>query len=263
MKEGSGDKLSTAVQAAKKAGERLLDSLGEVNRIEEKTNRTDLVTDADRQVQNFIIDFLKDKYPKIGITAEEDFTEEKYTNWIIDPIDGTTNFAIGYPIFCVSIALEEEGNIKSGVVHVPALDETFTAKRNEGARLNGENISVSESGDFSRSVLATGFPYESDRVSRALEYFAEMTRKTRGIRRDGAAAVDLCYVATGRFDGFWELGLKPWDVAAGSLIVEEAGGKVSTMKNEKFDHRSFKNIVASNGLIHEELVRTLGSKKEL
>ncbi len=259
MEESAEGKLETAVEVAKNSGKILIDNLEKGRKIEEKTNRTDLVTEMDKRVQEFIVDRLNDEYPEIGIIAEEDHFEEKEANWIIDPIDGTTNYAIGYPIFCVSIGLEESGTIKSGVVNIPVLDETFTARRNAGAWLNGNPISVSAKEDFSRSVWSTGFPYESERVSRALKYFVEMMEKTRGVRRDGAAALDLCYVAAGRFDGFWELGLKPWDVAAGSLIVEEAGGKVTTLENEKLDHRSFRNIVASNGFLHEDLIETLGS----
>ena len=253
------EKYRLAVEIAREAGEKLVENLGKTTeaQIEEKSNRTDLVTDMDKIIQQFIIHSLNDQYPSFGVIAEEDYREEKKSNWIIDPIDGTTNYAIEYPMFCISIALESSGDVEFGVVHVPLLKETFTAVEGKGAWLNGKPISVSLNDDFSRSVLATGFPYETSKVSRALTYFNRLVRKTRGVRRDGSAAIDLCYVAKGRFDGFWELGLNTWDVAAGSLIVREAGGKVSTMENEQFDHASFDDIVATNGIIHGDLIRNL------
>jgi myo-inositol-1(or 4)-monophosphatase len=174
--------------------------------------------------------------------------------WIIDPLDGTTNYAHGYPVFCVSIALENEGVIVLGVIYDPLREDMFVAERGKGAYLNGKKLKVSPTATLSRSLLATGFPYDI-RMSKDnnLNYFNLMAVEAQAIRRAGAAALDIAYLACGRFDGFWELKLMPWDMAAGCLMVEESGGVISDMFGGKWDISS-PNVLVSNGLIHEQMI---------
>jgi myo-inositol-1(or 4)-monophosphatase len=180
--------------------------------------------------------------------------------WIIDPLDGTTNYAHGYPVFCVSIALEKEGEVILGVVYDPMREEMFVAERGEGAYLNDKKLAVSPVKDISRSLLATGFPYDiRDSKENNLDYFNAMAINVQAIRRAGAAALDLAYLAAGRFDGFWELKLKPWDTAAGCLLVTEAGGVISDIAGGKWRLQS-PSLLASNGLIHEQMIKVLSSK---
>ncbi len=250
--------LELAKSAAEEAGELLVKGLGEKRSVSSKSGPTDLVTQYDRNAQELIVDIIQDSYPDHSILAEEEFGVEKSsTKWIIDPLDGTTNYVYDYPIFDVSIGVESEGDMLVGVVHIPVLDETYAAVRGSGATLNGKPISVSSTDELSSSLLSTGFPYDEDLVPKALEVFSNMVRKTRGIRRDGAAAVDLAFVASGRYDGFWELGLAPWDVAAGSLIIEEAGGYVTDFSGEKHDIYDSQGIVATNGEFHSQLLSKL------
>jgi myo-inositol-1(or 4)-monophosphatase len=176
--------------------------------------------------------------------------------WIVDPLDGTTNYAHGYPCFCVSIALERAGQIIIGVIYDPLRDEMFAAERGEGATLNGRLIRVSEVESLSRAMVCTGFPYDVRDRGDFARHFASFIMNAQAIRRDGSAALDLAYVACGRFDGFFEEGLRPWDVAAGVLLIEEAGGRVSHFNGQPFDHYT-PPILASNGLIHEEMMRVL------
>ena len=250
--------MDLGVKAAKEAGELLVKGLGETRNVSEKSGRTDLVTQYDHAAQDLIAERIQEKYPDHSILAEEEFSVEgDSVKWIVDPLDGTTNYVYNYPLFCVSIAVEKGGKLKAGVVHIPFIDETFTAVRSQGARLNGDKISVSDGIDFSRSLLSTGFPYDESKVPAAIETFSRMVREARGIRRDGAAALDLSFTAMGRFDGFWELGLSPWDVAAGTLIVREAGGMVTDFSGEEHDLYGSEGIVASNGKIHDELLKRL------
>ncbi len=250
--------LELAESAAKDAGKLLLEGLGKPRDISEKSGRTDLVTQYDHAAQDLIAGRVQENYPDHSILAEEEFSLDKdSTKWIIDPLDGTTNYIYNYPLFCVSIAVAKQGSLDAGVVHVPVIDETFKAKRNQGAWLNDERIDVSDTLDFSRSVLSTGFPYDEDKVPAAIETFSRLVREARGIRRDGAAAMDLSFVGAGRFDGFWELGLSPWDVAAGTLIIEEAGGVVTDFSGEDYDLYDSDGIVATNGEIHDELLEKL------
>jgi myo-inositol-1(or 4)-monophosphatase len=177
--------------------------------------------------------------------------------WIIDPLDGTTNYAHGYPVFCISIAVEEKGTIILGVIYDPMRDEMFSAERGKGAFLNGDRISVSKINELSRSLLATGFPYDiRQSKENNLNYFSSMATKAQAIRRAGAAALDIAYVASGRFDGFWELKLMPWDMAAGVLLAAEAGGRITKISGEKWDIES-QSILVSNGLIHNQLALVL------
>jgi len=205
-----------------------------------------------------VIRSLRQAFPDHSILSEESpelLTGSPY-KWIIDPIDGTTNFAHAFPFFCVSIGLEHHGRIVAGVVYDPMRDELFTAEAGRGARLNGKRIMVSDVTSLSRSFLATGFSYGITRKDRNIRHFKKLLLSTMAIRRAGSAALDLCYVACGRFDGFWELNLHPWDSAAGMLIVEEAGGKVT-----RFDGKPYtpyhKDILATNKRIHAALSSSL------
>jgi len=250
--------LDLGVTAAKEAGALLVKGLGESRNVSEKSGRADLVTQYDHAAQDLIAERIQEEYPDHSILAEEEFSVAgDSVKWIIDPLDGTTNYIYNYPLFCVSIAVAKSGTLEAGVVHIPIIEETFTAVRSRGAWLNGDRISVSDGGDFSRSLLSTGFPYDESKVPAAIKTFSRMVREVRGIRRDGAAALDLSFTAMGRFDGFWELGLSPWDVAAGTLIVREAGGVVTDFSGEEYDLYGSEGIVASNGKIHDELLKML------
>ncbi len=247
-----------AIDAALRAGGLLKEHLGRVGRVEYK-GAVDLVTEMDRKAEDLIVEELRRNFPDHGILTEE--SAERVTDsscrWIIDPLDGTTNYAHGFPIFCVSIALEEEGEVSFGVVYCPMLDELFTATRDEGAFLNGERIRVSKTPDLDKSLLATGFPYDV-RTSKDnnLDHFANFAVRAQAIRRAGAAALDLCYVGCGRFDGFWEMKLKPWDVAAAALVVREAGGMVTDFNKGPFSIYGG-DVLSTNGLIHDEMVGVL------
>ena len=247
-----------ALEAAEGAGRLLKENLGRANAVEFK-GEIDLVTEMDRKAEELIVGRLSSAFPDHSIIAEEREGVEKASpyRWIVDPLDGTTNYAHGYPVFCVSIAFEAEGDLVFGVVYNPVLEETFLAERGGGATLNGRPIHVSGTERLERSLLATGFPYDIRRTrDNNLNHFCSFAIKAQAIRRAGSAALDLCYVACGRFDGYWELRLKPWDVAAGSLMVREAGGMVTTFDGGPFDIYST-NIVASNGKIHSEMLEVL------
>ncbi|HOJ44134.1 MAG TPA: inositol monophosphatase family protein, partial [Syntrophorhabdaceae bacterium] len=223
----------------------------------------DLVTDVDMACQEEIIRLIKDNFPDDDIISEEkkNYFEGDRNRWIIDPLDGTTNYAHGYPFFCTSIAYEENHSVTIGVVYNPIFKELFYAKRNEGAYLNKKRISVSKIGNLKQALLSTGFPYDLPTSKRNnIENFISFIYEAQAIRRDGSAALNLCYLACGRFDGFWELKLKPWDMAAGSVIVEEAGGRITDFRGNRFDiYRD--EIVASNGLIHEAMLYVLQRNK--
>ena len=251
---------SFAVNAAREAGSILISNLGSDIRCDFK-GEIDLVTDIDRKVEDLIVSAINETFPDHGILAEEgtEHLGESSVRWIIDPIDGTTNYAHGFPFFCVSIAFESDGEVVSGVVYDPIRDELFTARIGEGSFLNGAPLDVSKTDTLAHSLLATGFPYDiRTSTENNLDNFARFAVTAQAIRRAGSAALDLCYVACGRFDGFWEIKLQPWDIAAASLIVTEAGGIVtdfdglgSTIHNKK--------LVASNGRIHDQMLSVLRS----
>jgi myo-inositol-1(or 4)-monophosphatase len=256
--------LNFAIQTARDAGRVLAKRFGRTLEISNKSE-LDLVTESDLASERLIIDRIKTHYPRHAILAEEsgasepaDREKQSDWRWIIDPLDGTTNYAHGYPCFCVSIGLENKGRRELGVVYDPIRDEIFTAERGQGAALNGRRIHVSPTPNLASALLCTGFPYDVRERSEFARHFANFIMAAQGVRRDGAAALDLAYVAAGRFDGFWEEGLKPWDVAAGALIIEEAGGRVSNYSGEPIDIYS-PPIMASNGLVHEEMMRVLNS----
>ncbi|MCD6256025.1 MAG: inositol monophosphatase [Deltaproteobacteria bacterium] len=247
-----------AIEIAKKAGEILLDLYPRAHEIHYKGS-INIVTEADLKSEGLIKRAIKEKYPDHNILAEESGLEGRYEGfkWIIDPLDGTTNFAHGFPWFCVSIALEVDGEICLGVVHNPIFKETFSALKGKGAFLNDRPIKVSKNEQMLKALLATGFPYNiHEQPEPVVSRFNKVLKLARGIRRAGSAALDLCYVACGRFDGFWEERLYPWDTAAGLLLVEEAGGMVTDFKGDPYSIYE-KEILATNGLIHKAMIDIL------
>ena len=249
---------SFAVDLARKAGLLLKEKFSQTHIIDYKGD-INIVTEADKMSEVLIMEAISRQFPDHGILSEESpaVTGAGKIRWIVDPLDGTTNYAHGYPVFCVSIALEIEDKIVLGVIYDPMRDDMFVAARGEGAFLNEKKIAVSSVKDLSRSLLATGFPYDiRESKENNLDYFNAMAVKVQAIRRAGAAALDLAYLAAGRFDGFWELKLKPWDTAAASLIVEEAGGVISDITGDQW-HLQSPAILASNGLIHEQMIRII------
>lgn len=245
----------TALAAARAAGRILTAGSRQEIKVRYK-GAIDLVTDLDRQSEDRIVRTIRKRYPDHRLIAEEGHLLEGSSDyrWIIDPLDGTTNYAHGFPFYCISIALEHEGEMLLGVVYDPVRPELFVAEKGRGATLNGRPIRVSSKGSMAESLLVTGFAYDV-RVSQEnnIDHFVRFSHLSQGIRRTGSAALDLCYVACGRFDGFWELKLNPWDVAAGSLIVREAGGEVSSFSGGPFRIHA-KEILATNGKIHAEMV---------
>ena len=257
--------LNFAIQTARDAGAILIDRLGRALQVSNKGD-IDLVTEADLASEKLIIERIKSHYPRHAILAEESgatagVETERGTSewkWIIDPLDGTTNYAHGYPCFCVSIALERAGAIEVAVIYDPTRDEMFAAERGQGTSLNGRRVRVSTVDDLNSAMLCTGFPYNVRERPNFAREFANFTMTAQAVRRDGSAAIDLAYVACGRFDGFWEDGLNAWDVAAGVLLIEEAGGRVSDFNGGPLDIFTPK-VLASNGLIHNAMMRVLGT----
>jgi myo-inositol-1(or 4)-monophosphatase len=219
----------------------------------------ELVTEVDTEAERVIREELLGTFPTHGMLAEEggELAGEEDARWIVDPLDGTTNYAHGLSIFCVSIALERAGEVVLGMVHDPMGEETFVAERGRGATLNGEPIRVSSTDEPIRALIATGFPYDRAELPEALGLFGRLAASTRGMRRLGSAALDLCYVASGRIDGYYERGIWPWDLAAGSVIVEEAGGKLTNYRGDVLDLAG-REIMASNGRLHSAMMRLIG-----
>lgn len=219
----------------------------------------DLVTEVDHAAESAIVERLRRLQPEVPILAEERGVvggEKTGCRFIVDPLDGTTNFAHGFPVFAVSIAYEEEGRVIAGAVLDPVREELFTAEANGGARLNGARIQVSSTREMQRALLATGFPYSREAMDRALALFVRIMRRVRAVRRAGSAALDLCSLAAGRLDAFWEETLRAWDTAAGELIVREAGGVVTDFDGDRFTNGG-PNIAASNGWLHPALLGIL------
>ena len=228
-----------------------------------KEGVNNLVTEADHKSEEAIFSVIKAAYPDHYILSEEagEVYQDSNYKWIIDPIDGTVNFANGIPLCCVSIGVEVNGEMKMGAVYNPFFNELFFAERGEGATLNGATIHVSKTKDILKGCLVTGFPYTYlDQENGPLEIFSKFIRKGVAVRRLGSAAIDLCWVAAGRFDGFYEHKLNAWDSAAGHLIVEEAGGKVSNLSGQKYNMYK-PGIIATNGIIHDELVEIVSGRK--
>src|SRR5436190_6109779 len=252
--------LNFAIEIARDAGQLLLEKFGRKIKISKKGD-INLVTEADLASEALIIERIKSYYPKHSILAEEagnavTIGGENTWKWIIDPLDGTTNFAHGYPCFCVTLALEHDGEIVVGVTFDPTRNELFAAERGQGASLNNKPIRVSQTEKLSEALVVTGFPYDFKRQSNFARHLTEFLLTSRGVRRDGSAAIDMAYIACGRFDGFWEEGLNPWDMAAGVLLIEEAGGQVTGYDNSKFNIYQ-PPVLASNGLIHSQMIDVL------
>ena len=251
--------LETAVTAGRQAGAVLMRYAQTGFRVEYK-NPINLVTEADHAAEQCVIDAIRSRYPTHSILAEErghvDQGSSPYV-WIIDPLDGTTNFAHGFPAYCVSIGLEHEGEAVLGVVYDPTRDELFSSKRGGGACLNGRPILVSKTAKLDHALLVTGFAYDiRETRQNNLDHFVRFALRAQGIRRTGSAALDLCYVAAGRFDGFWEVKLNPWDMAAGTVILREAGGQITNFHGEP--HSLYgQELVASNGLIHGPMLSVI------
>jgi myo-inositol-1(or 4)-monophosphatase len=247
--------LDAAVEAALEAGQILLTEFARPVSISYK-GEVDLVTQADRRSEEAIVTRLHSRFPRHAIVAEEGGGKETDSRWrwFVDPLDGTTNFAHGYPCFAVSIGLEEEGDPVVGAIYQPITGELFTAAKGQGAYLNNKRIHVSKVDRLATALLATGFPSRKRAHSQNINFYWEFTLRSHGVRRDGSAALDLAAVASGRFDGFWEFGLKPWDTAAGVLLVREAGGTITTLSGENY-RVSDVETVASNGQIHEEILQ--------
>ncbi len=250
----------TAIKAAKEAGKIILDYYSENVDATTKKNTYDLVTEADLASENKIISIIKHKFPDHSLLTEESGKETHKSDycWIIDPLDGTNNFYHKFPMFCVSIALYKKGKPLIGVVFDPLKNELFYAEKSKGAFLNNRKINVSNANKLNKSLLALGFYYERGllmrkSLSQMKKFFYE---NVHGIRRTGSAALDLCYTACGRFDGYWELMLNPWDFAAGSLILTEAGGRITDAKGNRYN-LMMKSVAASNGKIHKSMIKIL------
>jgi myo-inositol-1(or 4)-monophosphatase len=260
-KSNSNDSFLRAMSAiAREAGALLMHHFHQHLKIEYK-GEADLVTAADRAAEVLIRERIRQQWPTHDVLGEEQGLSDQGSEyrWYVDPLDGTTNFAHGFPVFCVSIALEHhaiehKGQRIAAVIYDPTRDELFSAEQGRGAQLNGESIHVSKTAALKESLLATGFPSQKRHKNPNIYFYHQITLHSHGVRRAGSAALDLCNVAAGRFDGFWEFNLNPWDTAAGVLIVEEAGGKVTRFDGSPFEISS-RETVASNGLIHEALLR--------
>jgi myo-inositol-1(or 4)-monophosphatase len=250
--------FEAARSAAREAGEVLREGFGWQHSVRYK-GEVDLVTEVDEEAERVISEILLGTFPAYGMLAEEGgaLAGEEDARWIVDPLDGTTNYAHGLPIFAVSIALERAGEVVLGVVHDPMWEETYAAERGRGATLNGEPIRVSGTEEPIRALIATGFPYDRAEMPEALDLFGRFAALTRGMRRLGSTALDLCYVAAGKLDGYYERGIWAWDIAAGSLILEEAGGKVTDYRGGELDLEG-REIVASNGALHPAMIELTG-----
>ena len=252
--------LNFATDIAREAGHLLVQKLGTA-KVSTKGD-INLVTEADIAAENLIIERIRSYHPQHGILAEESGEavlvggKRSEWKWIIDPLDGTTNYAHGYPCFCVSIALERAGQLEIGVVYDPMREEMFAAERGHGATLNDRKIRVSDVEQLSQAMVCTGFPYNVRERPDFARDFTNFTMNAQAVRRDGSAALDLAYVACGRFDGFWEDGLSPWDIAAGALLISEARGRITNFNDQRLDIYN-EQVLASNGLIHEAMMKVL------
>jgi myo-inositol-1(or 4)-monophosphatase len=247
--------VSAAAEIAREAGALLMSFFTRRIGFEYKGD-ADLVTEADRASERLITERIRARWPGHDIVGEEGTRVDSGSEyrWYIDPLDGTTNFAHGFPVFCVSMGLEYKGRLVAGVVYDPTRDEMFSAEQGSGAYLNQGRIRVSSASRLEETLLATGFPSQKRHKNPNIYFYHQITLHTHGVRRAGSAALDLCYVATGRVDGFWEFNLNPWDTAAGVLLVQEAGGKVTDFSGGPFQISS-RETLASNGLVHTQLLR--------
>jgi myo-inositol-1(or 4)-monophosphatase len=247
------DFLDAAIEIAREAGQILLSHRGVGFELK---GDYDLVTAADRASEQLVVKRLRERFPQHGIVAEEGGRAEMNAEmrWYVDPLDGTTNFAHGYPMWNVTLGLARRGEVIAGVVYDPLNQELFAAERGAGARLNGAPMHVSKAKTLADSLLSTGFPSRNRSQNVNIHFYYQLAMSTHGVRRGGSAAIDLAYTACGRLEGFWEFGLNPWDMAAGTLLVEEAGGKVSGMRGEALDVQG-PYVLADNGLIHQETLQ--------
>jgi myo-inositol-1(or 4)-monophosphatase len=256
--------LATAVQAVIKAGAMQMAGIDHLH--VEKKGAIDLVTQIDRDVERMFRALIAGRFPDHAVLAEEfevrgDRQNDAEFCWVFDPVDGTTNYAHGLPIFCCACSLERRGQPVAAAIYDPSRRELFTAERGAGAWLNGKPMRVSSAGTLIDSLLCTGFPYTVHTEGEyLLGLFGDFIRQARAVRRLGSAAIDLAYVAAGRFDGFWEVRLNPWDISAGALIIEEAGGRVTNLAGGRFDSR-LGEVIASNGRIHDRMVETIRARK--
>lgn len=256
-------RLELAVSMAMRASEYQLSKMGEPFNVQTKSSPIDLVTEVDTKSQEIILEGIKKAFPTDTILAEEgDYTNSdinKGWSWIIDPLDGTTNYTHQFPFFCVSIGIYHDLKPQSAVIHIPITGETFTAIKDQGAWLNGNPISVSNRRDMETCLLATGFPYDkANSAEDNMDYFERIIKVTHGIRRLGSAAIDLAYVACGRLDGYWELKLKPWDTSAGALLISEAGGRITNFPANDSLNLFNSYVLATNGIIHDNMLKLLG-----
>jgi myo-inositol-1(or 4)-monophosphatase len=257
--------LNIAVRAARRAGEVITRGMNRVHRLDIRAKgQNDFVTEIDMQAEREIIDIVRKHYPDHAFLAEESGQSgggqsgaDAEFVWVIDPLDGTTNFMHGFPQFAVSIGVQRRGRMEHGVVYDPLRQELFTTSRGEGAQLDGKRIRVSGHTGLERALIGTGFPYRSNLhwLDNYMSMFKAVTMQTSGIRRPGAAALDLAYVAAGRLDAFWELGLSPWDTAAGTLLITEAGGMVGTLKGDEYKQQG--HIVAGTPKVYAALLETI------
>src|SRR5579863_10030347 len=251
--------LETAVEIARESGA-LVANYHQRHIPFETKGEFDLVTEADRASERLIVERLRSHFPAHAIVAEEGGGHESASEycWFIDPLDGTTNFAHGFPMFCVSMGLERAGQSIAGVVFDPIRGELFTAERGAGAFLNHHRIHVSNVARVSDSLASTGFPSRKRHHNINIHFYYQLAMASHGVRRTGSAAIDLAYVASGRLDFFWEFGLKPWDMAAGTLLVEEAGGRISDMQGAPHSVTRSEHLVADNGHLHDEVIQIFG-----
>lgn len=257
--------LDAATTAALQSGNILLNYYGNVQDIQNKNFAGDLVTEADIASEKALFDYIKKNFPDHGILGEESgaINVESPWQWVVDPLDGTTNFAHKHPMFCVSIGILYENRPVVGVIYNPLYKELFSAAEGLGATLNKTPIHVSKISSLDKSILATGFPYDRKQVKdNNYKEFCLLTHLTQGVRRAGSAALDLAYTAAGRLEGYWEKGIKPWDIAAGIIIVREAGGTITRYDGSPIDGVNEERILATNGHIHHELSQTLCECKE-
>jgi myo-inositol-1(or 4)-monophosphatase len=248
--------LTTAIEAVVRAGTLQMERFGGAMRVDKK-GAIDLVTDVDVAVERMFRELIAERFPDHQVLAEElggAVAVPPGPCWVFDPIDGTTNFAHGLPIFCASLALEIDGVAEVAAVYDPNRQELFTAERGGGAFLNGRPLRVSSAHSLVDAMLVTGFPYDvHSRIAEIVGLFGEFVGRARAVRRLGSAAIDLCYVAAGRIDGFWESDLKPWDIAGGALVVAEAGGRITNMDGSPFASRG-RHVLATNGPLHDEML---------
>ena len=252
--------VNIAIRAARRAGELMIRQLNQLETLQvAEKGRNEFVTQIDRLAEGAIIEVIRDHYPEHAILAEESGASgDSEYQWIIDPLDGTTNYIHGFPVFAVSIAVAQRGELQHGVVYDPLRQEIFSASRGQGAQLDGRKIRVSKRTGLHQALIGTGFPYREnlEHIDRYLQMLKAVTLETAGVRRPGSAALDLCYVAAGRVDAFWEIGLSKWDIAAGALMIREAGGRISDFRGT--DHYlESGNVVAGSPKVYAALSKLL------